>query len=140
MLMSLIKIYVSSIYFYLLLLINDITSKSFNKINKFKAEYLQCKQDTMNDIQQEFLKRTYKPIYLPLIALMCGLIITRSKENNNYNKFNFFLFLLIFFILIISEISLRFSSGNQVGLLFFTLFPLLLFSALYTALIIKKKL
>ena len=113
---------------------------SKDEINKFRAEYLQCKQETMNDIQQEFLKRTYKPIYLPLIALMCGLIIIRSKENNNYNKFNFFLFLLIFFILIMSEISLRFSSGSQVGLLFFTLFPLLLFSALYTALIIKKKL
>ena len=113
---------------------------SKDEINKFRAEYLMCKQETMNDIQQEFLKRTYKPIYLPLIALMCGLIIIRSKENNNYNKFNFFLFLLIFFILIISEISLRFSSGSQVGLLFFTLFPLLLFSALYITLIIKKKL
>ena len=113
---------------------------SKDEINKFRAEYLQCKQETMNDIQQEFLKRTYKPIYLPLIALMCGLIIIRSKQNNNYNKFNFFLFLLIFFILIISEISLRFSSGSQVGLLFFTFFPLLLFSALYIALIIKQKL
>ena len=121
-------------------LYNCLYLNSKNEINKFKAEYLQCKQETMNDIQQEFLKRTYKPIYLPLIALMCGLIIIRSKENNNYNKFNFFLFLLIFFILIISEISLRFSSGSQVGLLFFTLFPLLLFSALYIALIIKKKL
>ena len=121
-------------------LYNCLYLNSKNEINKFKAEYLQCKQETMNDIQQEFLKRTYKPIYLPLIALMCGLIIIRSKENNNYNKFNFFLFLLIFFILIISEVSLRFSTGSQVGLLIFTLFPLLLFSALYTALIIKKNL
>ena len=121
-------------------LYNCLYLNSKNEINKFKAEYLQCKQETMNDIQQEFLKRTYKPIYLPLIGLMCGLIIMRSKENNNYNKFNFFLFLLIFFILIISEISLRFSTGSQVGLLIFTLFPLLLFSALYTALIIKKNL
>ena len=121
-------------------LYNCLYLNSKNEINKFKAEYLQCKQETMNDIQQEFLKRTYKPIYLPLIGLMCGLIIMRSKENNNYNKFNFFLFLLIFFILIISEISLRFSTGSQVGLLFFTLFPLLLFSALYTTLIIKKNL
>ena len=121
-------------------LYNCLYLNSKNEVNKFKAEYLQCKQETMNDIQQEFLKRTYKPIYLPLIALMCGLIILRSKENNNYNKFNFFLFLLIFFILIISEISLRFSTSSQVGLLFFTLFPLLLFSALYTVLIIKKNL
>ena len=121
-------------------LYNCLYLNSKNEIYKFKAEYLQCKQETMNDIQQEFLKRTYKPIYLPLIALMCGLIILRSKENNNYNKFNFFLFLLIFFILIISEISLRFSTGSQVGLLFFILFPLLLFSALYTSLIIKKNL
>ena len=121
-------------------LYNCLYLNSKNEIYKFKAEYLQCKQETMNDIQQEFLKRTYKPIYLPLIALMCGLIIIRSKENNNYNKFNFFLFLLIFFILIISEISLRFSTGSQVGLLFFILFPLLLFSALYTSLIIKKNL
>jgi lipopolysaccharide export system permease protein len=109
------------------------------RLNEFFAKYLQCKQETMQDIQQEFLKRVYKPIYLPLIALMCGLIILKSKEDNNYNKFRFLLFMLIFFIIIISEISLRFSSSSQTGFLFFILFPLLSFLTLYTVLLMKKK-
>ena len=110
------------------------------EVNKFVAKYLQCKESSLNDIKQEFLKRVYKPIYLPLIALMCSLIILKSKESNDYNKFKLFLFILIFSIIVISEISLRFSSTSEVGTLFFILFPFLSFVLLYTILIVKKRL
>lgn len=109
------------------------------KLDEFFAEFLQCKQETIEAIRQEFLKRTYKPIYLPLIALMCGLIILRSKEEQGYNKFRILLFIFIFLIIIISEVSLRFSSSSQTGFLFFIFFPLLPFLTLYASLIIKKK-
>ena len=111
-----------------------------NELNKFTAKYLQCKQEVMEDIKQEFLKRIYKPLYLPLIALMCSMIILKSKESNNYNKFRISLFVIIFFILLISEVSLRYSSSSEIGALFFILFPLLSFLTLYTILIGKKKL
>ena len=111
-----------------------------NETNKFVAEYLQCKKEVIEDIKQEFLKRIYKPMYLPLIGLMSSLIILRSKESNNYNRFKFLLFIIIFFILVLSEISLRFSSTGKIGTSFFILFPLLSFFTLYLILINKKKL
>jgi lipopolysaccharide export system permease protein len=108
-----------------------------NTIDKFEAKYLRCEKKRLDDIKQEFLKRFYKPIYLPLIGLICCLLITVSKENRNYNKFKTFLFLLLFLIIVISEISLRFSTHSNAGMLFFILFPIFLFFTIYLTLFSK---
>ena len=110
------------------------------RINEFVAEYLQCKQESIKDIKTEFLKRFYKPVYLPLIALMCCLLILKSKESDSYNKFKIFLFVIIFFIIVISEISLRFSASGNTATLFFVLLPILTFLLFYISLIAKGKL
>ena len=109
------------------------------KIKEFKAEYLICEPQSIDNIKQEFFKRLYKPIYFPLLALLSSLLILRSKENKNYNRFKFYLSFIIFFIIVISEISLRYSTYNQIGFLFFVLFPILLFLLVYTFLITKFK-
>ena len=106
---------------------------------EFKAEYLICEPQSIDNIKQEFFKRLYKPIYFPLLALLSSLLILRSKENKNYNRFKFYLSFIIFFIIVISEISLRYSTYNQIGFLFFVLFPILLFLLVYTFLITKFK-
>mgnify|MGYP001378070812 FL=1 len=104
---------------------------------KFEAEYLRCEKKTLNEIKQEFFKRFYKPIYLPLIGLICCLLTLVSKENKNYTKFKFYLFLLLFFIILISEVSLRYSTNNNLGLLLFILFPIFLFFTIYGTLYFK---
>ena len=109
------------------------------KIKEFKAEYLICEPQSIDNIKQEFFKRLYKPIYFPLLALLSSLLILRSKENKNYNRFKFYLSFIIFFIIFISEISLRYSTYNQIGFLFFILFSILLFLLVYTFLITKFK-
>ena len=118
-------------------LINCIYNDYKNTVEKFEAEYLRCEKRTLNDIKQEFLKRFYKPIYLPLIGLMCCLLILMSKENKNYTKFKFYLFLLLFFIILISEVSLRYSTNNNIGLLLFLIFPIFLFFTIYATLYSK---
>ena len=118
-------------------LINCIYNDYKNTVEKFEAEYLRCEKRTLNDIKQEFLKRFYKPIYLPLIGLMCCLLILMSKENKNYTKFKFYLFLLLFFIILISEVSLRYSTNNNIGLLLFFIFPIFLFFTIYATLYSK---
>jgi lipopolysaccharide export system permease protein len=118
-------------------LINCIYNDYKNTVEKFEAEYLRCEKRTLNDIKQEFLKRFYKPIYLPLIGLMCCLLILISKENKNYTKFKFYLFLLLFFIILISEVSLRYSTNNNIGLLLFLIFPIFLFFTIYATLYSK---
>ena len=109
-----------------------------NKLNEFDGQRkINCDLATINSIKQELFKRFIKPIYLPLIALISCLLIFSSKESNNYNKLKFYLFSSIFIIIIISEISLRYSTYNKFGMLFFIIFPILSFFTVYFSLIKK---
>ena len=103
-------------------------------------KFLQCKTESMNAITQEFLKRFYKPLYIPLLALISCLLILKSKENSNFDKFKIFLFMIIFFTIVLSEISLRYASNSQIGMFFFLIFPILLFIIIYISLKNKIKL
>jgi lipopolysaccharide export system permease protein len=94
-----------------------------------------CKDKSV--IKQELFKRFYKPIYLPLVGLICCLLIIKSKENNGYNNLKFFLFLLVLIVLIISEVSVRYSTYNIFGFYFFILFPILTFLIFYIPIITK---
>jgi hypothetical protein len=49
-----------------------------------------------NEIKQELLKRFFKPIYIPLIALICCFLIFSGKLLANYNKIKKITFLFIF--------------------------------------------
>ena len=106
-----------------------------NKISNFRADYLRCTNDAIPDIKQEFLKRFYKPFYIPLLGLGCCFLILRGKENNNYNFIKILLFILIFSIIVISEVSLRQSSKGNIGLDVFYYFPPLFFFTIYIYLI-----
>jgi lipopolysaccharide export system permease protein len=109
------------------------------EIEKFKAAYLRCEKNSIKNVKQESFKRFYKPIYFPLLALICCLLIIKSKENIGYKKFKLFLFLIIFFVIVISEISLRYATQNPLGQMFFIFFPILAFFAIYLPLITKHK-
>ena len=107
------------------------------KINtqNFKDKVLGCDKSSIDNVLQEFLKRFYKPIYLPLIALITSLLLIRSKESPNYKFYTNFLFLIVFLVIIISEISLRYVSSNTIGLWFFIFFPVTLFFLIYIYLV-----
>ena len=122
-------IYYSNVFFY----------KQKNKVDIFLDDRLGCNDASMNEINQELLKRFYMPIYLPLLALIISLITIRSKENKNYTNFKLLLFFLIFLTIIVSEISLRYSTTNKFGFLFFISFPILSFITIYLSLIKKFK-
>ena len=107
------------------------------RLDKFKDKYIKCRPNIINSIKQELLKRFFKPLYFPLIALVCSLLILRSKESNNYNKFKFYLFFITFLIIVISEISLRCSAYNKSAVLFFIFLPILSFFIIYFSLIKK---
>ena len=108
-------------------------------LNKFKAKYLRCEKNALPNIKQEFFKRFYKPIYFPLITLICCLLILKSKESREYIKFKFFLFSIVFLTIVTSEISLRYSTQNTYGLFFFIFFPIFIFLTIYISLIFKLR-
>ena len=105
--------------------------------NLFKAQYLRCEVGMITNIKQEFLKRFYQPIYIPLLALLCGLLFIKSKEDISFSKYRFILFILIFLIIVISEISLRYSTKSDSGLIFYIAFPVFCFFTTY--LFLKNK-
>ena len=118
-------------------LFNCLNLNMKKRIKEFKAKYLRCESSSIGNIKQEFLKRFYKPIYIPLIGLISCFLILRSKENKNYSSFKFYIFILIFLIIVISEISLRYSSQTESGFLFFIFFPILCLITIYLSLISK---
>ena len=110
-----------------------------NMKDKFQHRYLKCNDKFIKNVKQEFFKRFYKPIYLPLLALISTLLILISKENQYYGRFKLTLFIIVFFIIILSEMSLRYISYNQMGLVFFISLPLIVFFLLYVSLFAKLR-
>jgi len=79
------------------------------------------------------------PLYIPLIALITCLLILRSKEDRDYEFFKLLIFFSVFFIIVVSEIFLRYSSVSIYGLFFYLIFPIALFFTIYTYLLIHFK-
>ena len=107
------------------------------KIKEFNDEYLNCEEGNMKPVAQEVSKRLFKPMYIPLLALLTSLIILKTKEDIRYDRYKIFLFLIVIFVIVISEISLRYVSNNSIGLLFFILFPIITFLITYIYLRMK---
>ena len=110
----------------------------FVNIEAKKFASFKCDK-VLDEIKQELLKRLYKPIYIPLISLFCGFLLLNSRSKNNYQKKNNLIFGLTFIILILSEMSLRYSfSANLLTVTYFLL-PLMIFIISYISFYKKIK-
>ena len=91
-----------------------------------------CGQNYMiNETKQELLKRFFKPIYILLITILSCFLFTSGRYNPNFNKIKRYLFLIIFFIILISETSLRYATSSNISLIIYFLTPILLFTFFY---------
>jgi lipopolysaccharide export system permease protein len=106
---------------------------------KLISEILPCNKESLKDIKQEILKRFIKPIYIPLLALLACLIIFTSKENRKYAFHKALIFFFGIMIIVISEVSLRYTSESLFGIYFFIVFPFLVFLSIYPYLIKNSK-
>ena len=121
------------------ILIRCLVYEYKDELEKFKdTNYLSCNKNQVNKIIEEVFKRFFLPVYIPLISLFSCFLFLKSKENKEYKFLKNTLFMIIFFIIIISEISLRASSTNMMGLIFFASFPIVCFIFVYF--ILNKKL
>ena len=107
--------------------------------DQLKSDFLTCNESSSKNIKEEIFKRFYKPLYLPLLALLACLIIFSSKENRQYTLHKVIIFFFAILVIVVSEISLRYISQSTQGTYFFILFPLLLFSSIFAFLIKKLK-
>jgi len=90
-----------------------------------------CEKSLIKEINQELLKRLYKPLYIPVVALISCLLILIPKNNISYNKLKNITFLLGFFVLVLSESMLRYTTSSSLFFLFYLLTPLLILISTY---------
>lgn len=100
------------------------------KIDEISLPNLNCINERVPDIKQEINKRFFKPLYIPLLALMSCFLIILSKENIKYNRYKFIIFISCFLLIILSEISLRYTLIDN-GTKIFVIIPLIFFSLSY---------
>ncbi len=115
--------------------------KNYYKFNKndqkLKSGAIEnCSTKNMNNIFKELYKRFVIPLYIPVLSLIPFLIIIISKENSKYQRLRVFTFLIGFFVIVFSEITIRFitnlTSQNfilaVIPIVFLILFYLFLFN------------
>ena len=87
-----------------------------------------CNKNFKKEIIPVLSRRIITPMYLPVLALMCSLLLINSR-NFFTNKVSVFLY--SFIIIIFTELVVRYTGINIFLLIFFALFPIFLLFILY---------
>ncbi len=90
-----------------------------------------CEKKLQPEIKRELFKRIYKPIFLPIIALICGFLIIKAKNNINFKKYNAAVFVVTILILVLSEISMRYIATSKILTLTCLSIPIIIFFVSY---------
>ena len=106
--------------------------------NKFT---FQCSNapKTLNNISQELFSRIFKPLYIPLLAIISSFLLIRSKNSLGYSGFKIKIFVFGVILISCSEIFTKFFSYNLNKSFLLMMTPILLSIVFYT-LFIKQSL
>ena len=118
---------------------NQLYAKFFNSQNTNFGESLRCDKQFLGTLKQEMFKRFYLPFYFPLITVIACLLITRSKDNYKFTQFKFILFNIGVAIIVLSEVSIRYSGLKPLYSYIFIFIPIILFISTYLYLFNKAK-
>ena len=114
---------------------NNFVSNFFTTNKKLNN----CVPENLNDSFQEIFKRFVSPLYLLTLSLIACLIIIKSKDDYNYFKYKFGLFIFGVITIIISEVSIKYSSVNIIQNINIFSLPILFLITIYLYLKIKLK-
>jgi lipopolysaccharide export system permease protein len=98
-----------------------------------------CIPENLKDTFQEIFKRLVSPLYLLTLSLIACLIIIKSKDDYEYFKYKFGLFVLGVITIIISEISIKYSSANTIQNIQIFSLPVLFLVTIYLYIKLKLK-
>jgi len=114
--------------------INTITLLNcFDLIPQYKKYEIisyDCKK-IMPEVKRELFKRIYKPIFIPIITLICCFLIITSKNKINYKKYNFMIFIITFLLIVFSEASIRYIGSSKYLTTLCLSFPIIMFVVFY---------
>ena len=112
-------------------------SISLMKGISYRERMFLCDFDSLRNINQEIYKRFVKPIYFPLLTLVCCFLLTFSKIENNFSLRTIKVFSYVFLVLVLSEILMRYIETSQLLFVLVTILPIIIFFLIYKSLISK---
>ena len=80
-------------------------------LKKYKSQFLRC-DERKEDILIEIFKRSYLPIYIPLLVLIGCCLVLISKDEFSYKFKRLLIFLYGFIIISLSEVLERYSAKD----------------------------
>ena len=103
----------------------------------YREKMFLCDPGSLKNINQEIYKRFIKPMYFPLLTLVCCFLLTFSKIENNFSFKLIKVFLCIFLILVLSEILMRYIESSQWLFILVIILPIIIYYLIYNFLISK---
>ena len=107
------------------------TNSKNNNLNDDLAFICEKSVPFKNKISQELFTRIFKPLYIPLLALIGTLLLTKSKNSQGFSNYKFKVFALGVTVISVSEISTKFYSANLNENIIILLIPFAFFLLLY---------
>ncbi len=112
-------------------------SISLMKGISYREKMFLCDLNSLKNIKQEIYKRFVKPIYFPLLTLVCCFLLTFSKIENNFSFRTIKVFSYVFFILVLSETLMRYIETSQLLFILVIILPIIIYYLIYKFLISK---
>ena len=104
------------------------TLKLLNCFTKSNYKEKICNMGSKKEILPTLNRRMVLPLYIPVLALLCSLLLIRSKKNY-LNRFVIFIY--SFSLLVFTELTVRYTGINEVVKYLFIITPIILFILFY---------
>ena len=98
-----------------------------------------CIPENLNNTFQEIFKRLISPFYLLTLSLIASLIIIKSKDDYEHLRHKFGLFTLGIITIIVSEVSIKYSSSSTIQNMHIYSLPILFLVTFYLYIKLKLK-
>ena len=102
------------------------------KNNPYIEKMFICEKSRLKNLNQEIYKRFIKPMYIPLLTLVCCFLLTFSKVQNNFTIKTIKIFLYLLMVLILSETLMRYVGETKTFLIILISLPILLFFTIFS--------
>ena len=110
------------------------TMKLINCIVKNDNRSEICKDDVKKEILPTLNRRIVLPLYIPVLSLVCSLMLIKTKSKF-LNKISIFIY--SFLLLIVTEMTVRYTGINYPTRVLFITSPFFLFTLIYTYMYFK---
>ena len=116
----------------------ETSSKNLIDCIKNPSELIiNCNKNANSEIITVLNRRFFLPFYIPIVSLICSFLLIKTQSRNNYFFNKYSIFVLGFFVLLYSELIIRFTGISKIVGTLFIASPFIFTPVIYLFLIYK---